>query len=136
MEQKDYLLREVEKIGLVLRAILNGLFGAKENLAIIINSYFDKTNEELFNELGFDLKYFLILDESANKDYIARFSGINPKNLEMLADIIYQFGINELSDKKNTYWTKALQLYELCSKFDKTFSFDRENKIDKIKNGL
>jgi hypothetical protein len=36
MEQKDYLLREIEKIGLVLRAILNGLFGAKENLAITI----------------------------------------------------------------------------------------------------
>jgi hypothetical protein len=136
MEQKDYLLREIEKIGLVLRAILNGLFGAKDNLAMTINSNFNITNEKLFNELGFDLNYFLTLDESANKDYIARFSGINSKNLEMLADIIYQYGIIELSDKKNRYLTKALQLYELCRKFDKTFSFERESKIDKIKNSL
>jgi hypothetical protein len=34
MEQRDYLLREIEKIGQVLRAILNKITGSKSDVAV------------------------------------------------------------------------------------------------------
>jgi len=58
MEQKDYFLREIEKIGLVLRTILSSFIGKNDNFAITIKNDFEKTNEQLFNEIGFDLNIF------------------------------------------------------------------------------
>ena len=134
MEQKDYLLREIEKIGMVLRAILNSLIGKKEEIEININ--FEKTNEQLINEIGFDLEKFLSLDLSSSKDYLSNFNGINTTNLVLIAEIISQFGINEQTENKKIYLEKALQIYELCNLTDKTFSFERESKINKIRNIL
>jgi hypothetical protein len=136
MEQKDYLLREIEKIGLVLRAILGNLFNKSENLAIRIHNDFEKTNEQLLNEIGFNLKYFLTLDDSAINEYLAKFNGLKTANLELLAELIFFFGENENSDTKRVFLEKALQLYELCKRTDKTYSFDREKKINIIKNAL
>jgi hypothetical protein len=136
MEQKDYLLREVEKIGVALCSILNGFFGDKENLAIKISNKFEQTNEKLLNEIGFDLNHFISIDESAFSDYISKFNGINTTNLELLAELIFQIGINEKSDKKNILLNKALQVLELCNKTDKTYSFERANKIERIKKSI
>jgi len=51
MEQRDYLLREIEKIGLILRAILGTLFNKTESLAIGIENPFEQTKELLSNEI-------------------------------------------------------------------------------------
>ncbi|MCX6252789.1 MAG: hypothetical protein NTX61_18805 [Bacteroidetes bacterium] len=63
MEQKDYLMREIEKIGLLLRAIIGSLSNKKENLSLKIEDHFENTKELLLNEIGFDLGKFLTLDE-------------------------------------------------------------------------
>lgn len=136
MEQKDFFLKEIEKIGLVLRAILNNFLGKSENLSTTIKSGLEVTNEQLFDEIGFDLKQFLMKDELTSKKYIASFKGINSINLELLADIIFQMSINKQTTDKGIFLKKALFLYELCNKTDKTFSFERENKIKIIKNAL
>jgi len=86
----------------------------------------------LFIEIGFDFDRFLTLDESASKDYISQFKGINPVNLELLAEILFIIGVNAKSDKKRIFLEKTLELYELCMLTDKTFSFDRETKIEMI----
>ncbi len=136
MEQKDYLLREIEKIGMVLRAILNKLFAVKGNLSITIENEFEQTNELLLSETGFDLKHFLTLDESALEEYISRFKGMNAANLELLAGIIANLGDNDNSADNKHILEKALQVYMLCEKTDKTFSFERQNKIEAIKAKL
>ena len=51
MEQKDYLLREIEKIGKMLRK----LFDRKGNLAITLESQMEATKDKLLNEINFDL---------------------------------------------------------------------------------
>ncbi len=134
MEQKDYLLREIEKIGMLLRAILNSLLGKKENMAITIVNQYEKTKELLINEMNFDLDLFLSMDESATKNYIANFKGINPENLQLLAEIVFNLGTKEQVDNKNLYIIKAIQLYELCEEKDKTFSIEREKRIKEIRN--
>lgn len=136
MEQKDYFLREIEKIGLILQAILNSLIKNKENLAITIEKQFEESKELLLNEIDFDLDTFLTLNESDLESYIAQIRGLNLRNLELLADIISHMGFEEKPDLRMIYLQKALLLYDCCNQADKTYSFDRENKIAIIKRSL
>ena len=136
MEQKDYLIREIEKIGLLLRAIIGSLINKKENLSITAENHFENTKEMLMIEIGFDLTKFLTLNETASNIYLLQFKGINPENIELLAEVMAQIGINEQTDNKRIFFEKAIQLYELCVRTDKTFSLDRERKIEEIKNAV
>lgn len=136
MEQKDYFLREIEKIGLVLRAIFNHLTGRKEDLSIPINTQFDITIEQLFGEIGFDFNHYISLDEDASEAYLIGFDGMNSENLELLADIVYQLWLNGKSNNPKVLLHKALHLYQLCEQLDKTYSYNRERKILEIRNAL
>jgi hypothetical protein len=133
MGQEDYLLREIEKIAIMLRYILGKLTGNKENPAISVERQFEETNELLFNEINFDLDSFLKLNESDSKEYISHLKGNSSENLELLAEIIYQLGLNAKLEDRSVYLEKTLQLYEFCNLADKTYSLDREAKINKIK---
>ena len=134
MEQKDYLLREIEKIGAVMRAILNRFTGNTENLAITIEKRFEQTKEQLFDETGLDLDEFLNLDMAETKEFIRHFKGINIANLEMLAEILFHLGVENKSGNENIVLSKALILFELCNETDKTYSTERELKIEMIKS--
>ena len=136
MEQKDYLLREIEKIGLLLKAILNKLSGYKEKMEMLPEKYQEDTRELLSKEMGFYLDKFLMLDEPGAKEYINQFMELNTENLELLADILSETGLREKSDIQRVLFEKSLQLFEYCNLKDKTFSFDRENKIRGLKNML
>jgi hypothetical protein len=129
-------MREIEKIGLMLRAILGGLMNIKGNTSLTIENQFEKTSEMLLQEAGLDLKKLLTLDETEAYNYLLQFEGINPENIELLAETMTQFGISETSDRKRMYFQKAIQLYELCAKTDKTFSLERQRKIAEIKSAM
>jgi len=136
MEQKDYLLREVEKIGLLLKLIFNKFTSKGENYAITIENQFEKAKELLLKEVGFDIDLFLSLNKSDIEQYLSAFTGIRGSNIELLADVLKEMGMKTKSEKSKIYLDKALKLYELCNSLDKTFSFDRENKISEIKKTL
>lgn len=136
MEQEDYLLREIEKIGMLLRGILNSLMHRNENLAITVMNPFEETKELLRDELNFELDKFVSLDESSAKEYLSHFSGMNIVNLELMADVLLQCGINNPSENSRDLLEKALQLYELCNTADKTFSRVREDKMNGIKKAM
>ena len=133
MEQKDYILREIEKIGLILIAIKQKLFGGKENLAITIEKQMEETKDALLTELKFDIDNFLSLDKAETEQYLAEFEGFNAENTEHLADIISQIGF---AKKSENYLEKALQLYEFCIFSSKTFSLDRERRMEEIRRCL
>ena len=59
MEQKDYLLREIEKIGLLLQAILGRIRGSKESYAFANEHEFREIKENLFDETGFKMDNIL-----------------------------------------------------------------------------
>jgi len=136
MEKKDYLMREIEKLGMLLRAILNSMIGKSENLAINAEVHFEETKELLFTETGFDLDKFLMMDKPASQEYLSHFKGMNTGNLELLAEVTFQIGMSAKSEDKKIIFERALQLYELCNLADKTYSIERENQIRKIKKFL
>ncbi len=133
MEQKDYMLREIEKIGLILSSIRQKLFGGQDKLAISQEKQIDDVKSMLLSELNFDLEKFISIDNEEFNKYLSNFDGFNIENIERLADCISQIGQNNKSEE---YLNKALQLYVFCNIKSKTFSFEREEKIASIKNAL
>lgn len=136
MEQKDYLLREIEKIGLLLRAILNKLKLNADNGAITLENHFDQEKELLLNEIGFNIDEFALINDSDIEQYLSKFDGVKGVNLELLADVLMEAGFKAENNMTTAYFEKALRLYELCNSLDKTYSVERESKIKELKNIL
>jgi len=136
MEQRDYLLREIEKIGAIMSAIRQKIFGGKGNLAITLEQQVKETKGMLLNKMSFDLEKFLDLNVEETNEYIKTLKGFSVENIEILAEIISEIGFDNKCDNSQKYLEKALQLYELCGFKSKTFSFEREANINAIKNSL
>jgi hypothetical protein len=136
MEQRDYLLREIEKIGAIMNAIRQKIVGGKGNLAITLEHQIEYAKGQLFNGINFDLETFLDLDLEKSIEYISHFEGFSIENMEVFAECFSEIGLNEDCDNPKKYLEKALQLYNLCDLRSKTYSFGRETKIYNIKNAL
>lgn len=132
MEQKDYLLREIEKIGSIIRAILQRAFGGNENFAVKFENQFEEEKGMLLNEINFDLDKFILLDAEESDNYLSNIQGFNTENTELLAQFIAEIGFTSTHTNSKQYLKKALQLYELARIRDKTYSVERERKIFEI----
>ena len=136
MEQRDYILREIEKIGAIVSDIRQKIFGGKDNLAITLETQIESAKGMLLNEANFDLDEFLESNIEGSNEYICSFNGFNIENIELLAECLYQTGLNDKGDSSKKYLEKALQLYDLCNLKSKAYSFERETNINAIKNSL
>jgi uncharacterized protein YciU (UPF0263 family) len=136
MEQKDYLLREIEKIGLMLRMIISKLRLKGDNPVITMKTQFEEAKELMLQEAGFDIEEFLKLDINSVEQYMSKFAGFRTANIELLADVLKEMGVSSEPKMAKILWEKALRLYQICNSLDKTFSFERENKIDEIRNRI
>jgi hypothetical protein len=134
MEQKDYLLREIEKIGRIMSAVRQKLFaGRKDNLSVTIQQQTVALKEMLINDANLDYDRLMDLDAKGTDEYLDDLTGFNVENIELLAGIISEIGYRHGSP---IFLEKAMQLYEICRLRDRTFSLERENQINKIKNVL
>ena len=136
MVQRDYILREIEKIGVMISAFRQKIFGGKENLAITLEKQIENAKGMLLNEINFDLDKFLVLSTEDSNEYISNFDGFSVENIELLAGCLSQIGFNDKCGNSKKYLEKALQLYELCNLKSRTFSLEREANILTIKNVL
>jgi hypothetical protein len=136
MEQKDYLLREIEKIGLVLKMIFNKIAGKDMNDSITLENQFEQSKELLLQETGFNTELFLTLEKTEAEAYISKFTGLNCLNIELMADVFRETGMRASPAQQEQYLESALHLYTLCNRMDKTYSMERENKIRDILEAL
>jgi hypothetical protein len=134
MLQRDYILREIEKIGAIVSAMRQKLFGGKGNLAITLERQIEDIKGMLLNEINFDLDKFLDLNTESANEYISTFEGFCVENIELLAESIAEIGFGGKCDNPRKYLEKALQLYELCNLKSKTYSLEREANINAINN--
>ena len=132
MLQRDYLLKEIEKIASIVNTIRQNIFGGTQNFAITL----ENTKQILQTEINFDLDKFLDFDFEKSNEYICSFEGFSVENIEMLATCISEIGFRNQNENSEKYLEKALQLYELCNLKSKTFSIEREGKMSEIKNAL
>jgi len=131
MQQKDFILREIEKIGALISYLL-GKYKPTKNIEEQQETE-ELINKKLLEDYGNDLNSILNIDES---DYNTEFSqqkGFNFENIELLADLLFTIGNNTRLLNK-TYLLKALSLYTYIDKVSKTFSFERVDKINTLKS--
>ncbi|MCD4833337.1 MAG: hypothetical protein K8R31_06045 [Bacteroidales bacterium] len=133
MQQKDFILREIEKISTLLRYLIGKLIPSNsvENYEETI----ELINRELVENSGFNINEIL---EFSIKDFdkvLIQNKGYSFENIELLADLLFTLG-NDQSQSKNNYLKKTLQLYEYINEKSKTYSFERISKIEEIKELL
>ena len=136
MEQKDYLLREIEKLGIVIRAIQQKIFGGSGPPAITPERQEAEAREMLLNEINFDLDRLMQMDQAESEKYVNGFKGFSIENIEALAAFISKIGFSKQSEPSRLYLEKALQLFEICNIKSKTFSLERENHIRALSSAL
>ena len=134
MEQKDFLLREIERMGQILNAIRQKLFGGNNRLAISVEEEVDDAKGMLLAEVDLDFDKLLDLNKEETADYLNGFKGFNAANIELFAEYMAQIGFDTKSDKSRIYLEKALFLYELTNLKSETYSFEREKRISAIRN--
>ena len=133
MERRDYLLREIEKIGMLMSAIRQKVFGGKDNLAITIEQQMVTLKGMLLNDANLDFDKLMNLDSRGTDEYLSNLNGFNVENIELLAETISEIGHEQNSPG---FLEKALQLFEICNLRDRTFSLKRDIKINRIKDIL
>ena len=136
MLQRDFILREIDRLGVIFNAIRQKVFGDKENLAFTLENQIEQTKGMLLSETNFDLDKFLDLSIEKSNEYICSFEGFNVENIELLAECLSHIGFNDQCDSSRKYLEKALQLYELCDLNSKTYSFERATNMQAIKEVL
>jgi O-acetyl-ADP-ribose deacetylase len=133
MDQEDYLLREIEKIGVLLKMIFDKIAGKEGTHALSVKNQFAEEKGLLLDDTGFDIDLLLSLETSEIEKYLFGFNVISGSNIELLADILKEMGMEPGIVRNKEYLTRAAQLYEYRNSSDKTFSFERERKINEIK---
>ncbi|HPE23373.1 MAG TPA: hypothetical protein PLK17_10315 [Bacteroidales bacterium] len=136
MEQKDYLLREIEKIGDIIRAIRQKLFGGTDDLAISVANQAEALKEMMLSEAFIDLDEIFVMDATETDAYLAGQKGFNVENIELLAQTLADIGMTSAPPASFAMLEKALQLYEICNLRDRTYSFAREAQINRIREEL
>lgn len=136
MEQRDYILREIEKIGAIIMAIRQKLFGGTDEPAISVENQAEALKEMMLSEVFIDLDDLLSLDAAATDEYLAGMKGFNVENIELLAATMADIGFTVTTADARLLLQKALHLYEICNRRDRTYSFAREAQITRIRELL
>ncbi len=132
MEQQDYLKKQIDQLGLVLAKLLGDILGlksqGKETESILL------VDKVLKNELGTDISELATIPKDKFIETLKLKGIIGNENLDRLADILLNIA-NENQDKnaKNKFLERVIEIYKFLEKNDKTYSFDRYLKIEKIK---
>ncbi len=132
MPQEDYLLKYLEKLSRVIAAMLGFREKGLPEEAI-------KVADETFKEL-LDLK-LIELEKMTSESFIEKIreTRYSASFIGLLAELTYETAenkaiINDISAK--SYYQKSLELFNYLNEKDKTYSFDRELKIEEIKSKI
>jgi hypothetical protein len=130
MPQTDFILREIEKIGAMLRMLIRRRVEQKDTKDE--EQIVEQTIAELFQETQIEVQEIIQIEK---KDFATHFTltkGFNLENLELLADLLFHFSQVSSLSLKNSYSKKALEIYEYINETSKTYSLARDKKINKI----
>lgn len=134
MASRDYLIRQIEEMGIFLALLLRRIRKLKEENA---QDQMESTaTEALSSEAGFDLEQALTLE---NTDFleVASSSFSSLAQLEKLADIMKVLG-SEIEESftltRANYLRKALFLYKHLQESSADFSFERKVHIEEIQH--
>lgn len=133
MEQRDYILREIEKIGKMLLGIVGKLRSKKATKDF--HAGLTLANLEFEEELGMSLEMLARMNRANLDAFLKNHPELNTSNQESLADLLMDIG-EEISDEPLVYFTQALQILNRIDQVERTFSIERSGKIEYLSNKL
>ncbi|MEA1885613.1 MAG: hypothetical protein U9N72_00165 [Bacteroidota bacterium] len=134
MEQRDYILREIEKISVVILAILGKFRQIKSQKQFEqARSMIDKELEE---SAGLTIDSLLSIPQGDFVSYFAGRKDFDTRNIELLADLLMAFEVNMDKYESRNLISKAILILEYIDQKTRTFSMDRLLKIKYLKEKL
>jgi len=137
MQQEDWLIRQINQLGRVLGKILSDLLGLKAQGRV--SEGIEVAEQALKGELDLDINDLAAMPSERFIITLREEKQFTDDNFKMLADIFLilseELDQNDRdNEKKKQLLEKALIIYEHLDKTGSTYSFERHNKIEKIKN--
>lgn len=131
MYRKDFLEQQIEQLGRVLSRMLAQMLGIKHATPADL----EPASRTLKEELNWNLEELLAISESEWIDTLMATGKFNADNLERLADL---FAVLAKTDAKNAraYLQKSLLIYRHVDAAERTFSLERQTRIDAITKKL
>ncbi len=136
MASRDYLIRQIEEMGLFLAILLRRILKMKEENQL--EQMEAAVREELMQELKLDIDQIIVLE---NEDFIQAIKVhlTTEDQLERLADILMVLGKENLKSylpTKANYLQKSLFLFVYLQENSSVFSYERREKIQEIQEAL
>lgn len=119
----------------VIAAVI-GLKGRKQSQEAI-----QITNQAFTEHLNLDLHVLLGMDTEEMIRLLEEKEGVNPENLENVADLFYELGstMSEEGDEVKTaklFFEHSLAIYKHIEETGEIYSIDRNHKIQEIEQHL
>ena len=135
MQQRDYLMRQIEQMSKVLVALIRKLLGLKS--VDLEEETIHSTNEVLQEQLNTSIDEILATPLKEVAEFITQLNGLDISNLELFADILV-LNAKVYSDKthQKKLFETGLELYNWADEKSSTFSMERQMKIRDVKNSL
>lgn len=136
MPSRDYLIRQIEEVGIFLTILLRRILKMKEeNQQEQMESV---VKEALTQEIKLDIDQVIVLE---NQDFltVAKQYFTSDDQLEKLADILKVLGQDiekSFTLTKVNYLQKSLFLYSYLQESSTNFSFERKMKIEELQEIL
>lgn len=128
MRQEDYILREIQKISILLMGLL-GKLKQRDELGNI-----EKEWRELQDVTNLSLNELLLIEPFEMVKALIQNNGFNLNNLEIFAQSLYEMRYLYTDNQKEILLQRALYILEYIEVEERTYSFDRQNLIQQIKN--
>ena len=129
MEKRDYILREIEKIAVLMRVLIGKVLSAMT--AIQKEEAYQEVDKELKSNLDMDIESILLLSPDHFDNTFKESNGFELTNLELLAILFHDMAEVKL-EKKKLFLMKSIELYNYISEKSRAFSFDREIRKNRI----
>jgi len=134
MYQEDYLLRQINQLARALGKLLFDFLGIK-NIGQI-EDFYETANETLKAEIDYNLTELLNIPNDQFVTILIRKEGFNHANLDTLAELFFEMGLQLSEIEALKYFEKALTLYLYLENHDSTYSFERREKIEEIQKRM
>ena len=132
MASRDYLIRQIEEMGLFLAILLRRILKMKEEKQQEQSGAF--VREALMQEMKLDIEQVVVLEDDDFMSVI-REHFTSENQLDQLADILKELGqdINQsFSPTKEAYLRKSLLLFTWLQESTTNYSYERKMKIQQI----
>jgi hypothetical protein len=138
MQKRDFLLKQLEEFATVMSKVISRILQLRnENKT---DEAYTLAKKSLIEKFELDMENILALSVDDFRKVVVETNSSNPVQLNYLAELLYTTAglLKEKNehDKTKDLFIKSLVIYEHLNRTDRTFSAERQEKIENIKRQL